>query len=100
MYLALKTEWFRSRERYKRWKEQLFLGKREMVTAIRDLRRRQSVWGWKASAGKPTGGMAVYALKKSMFFGELAQRALNQCLPDLKASLPWIVNRIPNNDII
>ncbi|CAE7184298.1 unnamed protein product [Rhizoctonia solani] len=44
----LKTEWFRSRERYKRWEEQLVLTKREMVMTIRSFQRYQELWEWKS----------------------------------------------------
>ncbi|KAG9094249.1 hypothetical protein FRC06_011011 [Ceratobasidium sp. 370] len=40
---ALKTEWFRSRERFKRWDEQLVLTKREMVMSIRSFQSHQEI---------------------------------------------------------
>ncbi|KAG8712931.1 hypothetical protein FRC08_013919 [Ceratobasidium sp. 394] len=73
---ALRTEWFRSRERYKRWEEQLVLLKREMVMTVRTFRKREETWDWKAQVRCPTVGMHVYALKQSRFHGELARRAL------------------------
>ncbi|CAE6473742.1 unnamed protein product, partial [Rhizoctonia solani] len=45
---GLKTEWFRSRERYKRWKEQLILLKREMVMTIRSFQKYEELWTWKS----------------------------------------------------
>ncbi|KAG8695036.1 hypothetical protein FRC08_008109 [Ceratobasidium sp. 394] len=41
---ALKTEWFRSRERYMRWKEQLVLLKREMTMTIRTFKTWEKLW--------------------------------------------------------
>lgn len=82
--LALRTEWFRSRERYKRWEEQLVLLKREMVMTIRTFRMRERVWEWKGRVRCPTPGMRVYALKQSRFYGELALRALKEFCRDIQ----------------
>ncbi|KAG9088007.1 hypothetical protein FS749_002497 [Ceratobasidium sp. UAMH 11750] len=71
---ALKTEWFRSRERFKRWNEQLVFLKREMVMTIRSFQKYQELWDWRSKNGPSTPGMQVYARRKSRFFGELAQR--------------------------
>lgn len=72
IFTALRTEWFRSHERYKRWEEQLVLLKREMVMTIRTFQMREAAWDWKGRIHCPTPGMRVYALKQSRFYGELA----------------------------
>lgn len=89
---ALRTEWFRSRERYKRWEEQLFLVKREMTMTIRTFRKREEIWEWKAESDRATPGMRGYALKQSRFFSELALRALRAFKTDLEddiVTLKW-----------
>ncbi|KAG8686308.1 hypothetical protein FRC08_012573 [Ceratobasidium sp. 394] len=89
---ALRTEWFRSRERYKRWWEQLVLLKREMTMAIRTFRKREEVWRWKAQAARSTPGMRGFALKQGRFYGELACRALGVFRPYLNddiVTLKW-----------
>jgi hypothetical protein len=85
---ALRTEWFRSRERYKRWEEQLVLLKREMTMTIRTFRKRQEVWDWKASTRCPTPGMRVYGLRQSRFYGELAERASQAFQQNIQVSKP------------
>ncbi|QRV90347.1 hypothetical protein RhiJN_18365 [Ceratobasidium sp. AG-Ba] len=89
---ALKTEWFRSRERYKRWNEQLILLKREMIMAIRTFQTYQVLWEWRSKNGQPIPGMEVYARQRSRFFGELARRMFYACqdhLWDDVVSLRW-----------
>ncbi|QRV97095.1 hypothetical protein RhiJN_25114 [Ceratobasidium sp. AG-Ba] len=89
---TLKTEWFRSRERFKRWNEQLVLLKREMIMSIRSFRQYQDLWEWKASNGQPSPGMRSYALKRSAFFGKLARQMLGvslECLKDDVVHLEW-----------
>ncbi|KAG8793302.1 hypothetical protein FRC12_003177 [Ceratobasidium sp. 428] len=89
---ALKTEWFRSRERYKRWREQLVLLKREMTMAIRTFRKWEAVWKWKAQSRHSTPGMRAYAFKQSRFYGEHAIRALRTFRPYLDdeiVTLKW-----------
>ncbi|QRV85335.1 elongator complex protein 1 [Ceratobasidium sp. AG-Ba] len=97
---SLKTEWFRSRERFKRWDEQLVLLKREMVMSVRSFRRYEELWKWRATNGQPSLGMSAYALKRSAFFGELARRMLDACLEHLKddiVCLKWADNWLANN---
>ncbi|QRV77084.1 hypothetical protein RhiJN_05099 [Ceratobasidium sp. AG-Ba] len=97
---SLKTEWFRSRERFKRWDEQLVLLKREMVMSVRSFRRYEELWKWRATNGQPSLGMSAYALKQSTFFGELARRMLDACLEHLKddiVCLKWADNWLANN---
>ncbi|KAG8779988.1 hypothetical protein FRC12_023613 [Ceratobasidium sp. 428] len=89
---ALKTEWFRSRERYRRWEEQLVITKREMVMSIRSFQSHQEIWEWKACNGQATPGMRAYACRRSRFFAELSRQMLDACLEYLKddiVSLPW-----------
>ncbi|CAE6527007.1 unnamed protein product [Rhizoctonia solani] len=97
---ALRTEWFRSRERYKRWEEQLVLLKREMTMTLRTFRSREEIWKWKAESGTPTPGMRSYALKQSEFYGELARRALAVFQPHLYdriVILQWSDTWLDNN---
>jgi hypothetical protein len=84
--LALRTEGFRSHERFRRWKEQLVLGKRDMTMALRTFRMREDVWLWKARSSCTTAGMRSYAHKQSLFYRELAQRALCVFRADLNVS--------------
>ncbi|KAG8695943.1 hypothetical protein FRC11_001090 [Ceratobasidium sp. 423] len=69
---VLRTEWFRSRERYKRWQEQLILLKREMVMGIRYNLKQREIWKWKAEQPGVTAGMMSYGLTKSEWFGNVA----------------------------
>ncbi|QRV78856.1 hypothetical protein RhiJN_06871 [Ceratobasidium sp. AG-Ba] len=77
-------EWFRSRERYKRWNEQLILLKREMIMAIRTFQTYQELWEWRSRNGQPIPGMEVYARQRSRFFGELARRMFHACRDHLR----------------
>ncbi|QRV77073.1 hypothetical protein RhiJN_05088 [Ceratobasidium sp. AG-Ba] len=73
---TLKVEWFRTRERYKRWEEELKLLKREMVMSYRSFKTYEKIWEFKAehsaSALPRVVGMAEYAYAKSDFFRQLA----------------------------
>ncbi|KAG8711370.1 hypothetical protein FRC09_020640 [Ceratobasidium sp. 395] len=89
---ALQTEWFRARERFNRWDEQLVLVKREMILSVRSFQKYQELWEWRGSNGCPTPSMRVYALRRSRFFAELARRMLVACHDQLKddtVSLGW-----------
>ncbi|KAG8779018.1 hypothetical protein FRC12_024685 [Ceratobasidium sp. 428] len=97
---ALKTEWFRSRERYKRWEEQLVLLKREMVMTIRSFRMREGMWKLKASSTDSTPGMRGYALRQSAFYREHALRALQAFRDNLNddiVTLKWADNWLHDN---
>ncbi|KAG8765304.1 hypothetical protein FRC12_007567 [Ceratobasidium sp. 428] len=104
---ALKTEWFRSRERYKRWEEQLVLLKREMVMTIRLFRMREGMWKLKASSTDSTPGMRGYALQQSAFYREHALRALqafrdnlNDDIVTLKWADNWLHDNVDGSDFI
>lgn len=90
MLLALKTEWFRARQRYMQWEEELKILKREMIMTIRDFSIRSEIWKAKAdlqsSSGLVTFGSIEYARRKSDFYAQLRQDALAQCLPLIKVS--------------
>ncbi|KAG8780461.1 hypothetical protein FRC12_023010 [Ceratobasidium sp. 428] len=89
---ALKPEWFRSRERFKRWDEQLVLTKREMIMTIRSFQSHQEIWEWKSRNGQATPGMRAYACRRSRFFANLSRQMLEACLEHLKddtVRLPW-----------
>ncbi|KAG8698163.1 hypothetical protein FRC08_006096 [Ceratobasidium sp. 394] len=97
---ALKTEWFRSRERFKRWDEQLVLTKRKMVMTIRSFQSHQDIWEWKACNGQATPGMRAFACRRSRFFAELSHRMLAACHPYLKddvVALSWADNWLAAN---
>ena len=79
MTLALKTEWFRSRERYKCWEEELILLKREMVMTIRSFLKFQELWTWKASRLDITPGMRAYAYGRARLYAQHANRMLSSC---------------------
>lgn len=78
-FSALRTEWFRSRECFKCWEEQLVLLKREMVMVIRTFLKCKEIWQWKARSGDPTPGIRVYALRQGQFYEELAHRMMIAC---------------------
>ncbi|KAG8723743.1 hypothetical protein FRC09_001950 [Ceratobasidium sp. 395] len=89
---ALRTEWFRSRERYRRWEEQLVLLKREMVMTMRSFLIRDGIWKLKAGSMNLRPGMQGYALRQSGFYGEHARRALEafrEHLYDNVVTLKW-----------
>ncbi|CUA75567.1 Bifunctional uridylyltransferase/uridylyl-removing enzyme [Rhizoctonia solani] len=99
---VLRTEWFRSRERYKRWQEQLVLLKREMVMGIRSNVKQREIWNWKAEqpSTSATPGMASYALAKSEWFGKFAAslyKAFDKYLKDDTVELEWCSAWLANN---
>ncbi|CAE6424075.1 unnamed protein product [Rhizoctonia solani] len=98
----LKTEWFRSRERYKRWEEQLVLTKREMVMSIRSFQRYQELWEWKSRCPGVTEGMRAYANGQCNFYSELANQMLISCRRDLyddTVELKWCSDWLRKNVI-
>ncbi|KEP46268.1 hypothetical protein V565_208720, partial [Rhizoctonia solani 123E] len=80
----LRTEWFRSRERYKRWEEQLILLKREMVMGIRSFLKHREIWAWKAVQPSTTPGMQGYALARAEWFKDLAVAMYKSCRQSLE----------------
>ncbi|CAE7129169.1 unnamed protein product [Rhizoctonia solani] len=100
---GLKTERFRSRERYKRWREQLILVKREMVMTIRSFQKYEELWTWKSRSTGITPGMRAYAAGRAKFFAELAYRMLIACNPHLyddTVELKWASNWLKENVIV
>ncbi|KAG8771069.1 hypothetical protein FRC12_003872 [Ceratobasidium sp. 428] len=90
---ALRTEWFRAKEQYKRFDEQLVLVKREMILSIGSFRKHAELWEWRAANGCTAPGMQVYVIRRSRFFTELARRMLlasEESLHDDIASIQWI----------
>ncbi|KAG9090169.1 hypothetical protein FS749_000777 [Ceratobasidium sp. UAMH 11750] len=103
---ALKTEWFRSRERFKRWDEQLILTKREMVMSIRSFQSHQEIWEWKARNGQATPGMRAYACRRSRFFAALAHQMLDASLEYLMDDVvrfswaeKWLAANVSGNSL-
>jgi hypothetical protein len=78
------VEWFRSRERYTRWEEELKLLKREMVMSYRTFGTFRDIWDYKAQSKSNSPGMTSYALAKSDFFRKLAVQLLETCLEHIK----------------
>ncbi|KAG9075323.1 hypothetical protein FS749_013019, partial [Ceratobasidium sp. UAMH 11750] len=82
---AMKVEWFRSRERFRRWEEELKLLKREMVMTYRSFKTQQDIWAFKAlPSNSKEPGMSQYALARSAFFQKLAEQLLNTCMEHIK----------------
>ncbi|EUC54721.1 hypothetical protein RSOL_068660 [Rhizoctonia solani AG-3 Rhs1AP] len=84
---ALKTEWFRARQRYRQWEEELKLVKREMVMTVRSYEHRASVWDRKSQANSLNNGMAEYAARRSDYFSRLAKGAASTCMEYINVSL-------------
>lgn len=61
---ALKTKWFRLREWYRTWEEELFLLKWEAIMLRNSFRSMEVIWKFKASALHNWPGMCTYATKK------------------------------------
>ncbi|CUA73170.1 hypothetical protein RSOLAG22IIIB_10613 [Rhizoctonia solani] len=98
----LRKEWFRSRERYKRWEEQLILLKREMVMGIRSFLKHREIWTWKAAQPNTTPGMQVYALARAEWFKDLAIAMYRSCRESLKddtVRLEWTSEWLRTNVI-
>ncbi|KDN39963.1 hypothetical protein RSAG8_08412, partial [Rhizoctonia solani AG-8 WAC10335] len=96
----LRTEWFRSRERYKRWKEQLILLKREMVMAIRSFLKHREIWMWKGVQPNTMPGMQAYALARAEWFKDLATFMYSSCcksLEDETVQLEWSTEWLRKN---
>ncbi|CAE7088251.1 unnamed protein product [Rhizoctonia solani] len=100
---ALKTEWFRSRERYKRWEEELVILKREMVMSIRTFLKFQELWEWKSVNRGVTPGMRAYACGRARFYAQHAMRVLISCrehLYDNSVELRWANKWMCDNVIV
>ncbi|KAG8682453.1 hypothetical protein FRC08_014944 [Ceratobasidium sp. 394] len=86
---TMKVEWFRARERFKRWEEELKLLKREMVMSYRSFRTYEQIWMFKAETTATSThsipGMAEYARARSHFFRQLAEGILQ----DRTVSMSW-----------
>lgn len=78
-FLALRVEWFRARQRYLQWEEELKLLKREMVMAARDFLTKQKVWHFKSQSFDLAPGMREYAAQKSDFFARLRADLTESC---------------------
>ncbi|CAE6373497.1 unnamed protein product [Rhizoctonia solani] len=103
----LRTEWFRSRERYKRWEEQLILLKREMVMGIRSFLKYREIWTWKAAQPNTTLGMQAYARARAEWFKDLAvamykssQKSLEDNTVRLEWSSEWLRKNVNDDGLI
>lgn len=85
--VALKIEWFRSRERYRRWAEELKLIKRDMVLTFNSFQSLKQIWHFKSTSTRNLPGMAEYAAKKAHFYGELADQIHSSCASAVLVSL-------------
>lgn len=94
IHLALKTEWFRARQRYLQWEEELKILKREMVMIIRDFGTRSEIWKFKSECQVESAsvGMVQYARRKSWFYQKLKDDAIRQCLPHIKVRVFGLSN--------
>ncbi|CAE6442510.1 unnamed protein product [Rhizoctonia solani] len=89
---TLKTEWFRARQRYRQWEEELKIIKREMVMTIRSYEDRAAVWDVKSKGDPLTEGMAEYAARKSYHYSRLEKDAAMACMDHINdpvVSLKW-----------
>ncbi|KAG8715273.1 hypothetical protein FRC08_010769 [Ceratobasidium sp. 394] len=93
---TMKVEWFRARERFKRWEEELKLLKREMVMSYRGFKTREEIWMFKAETAAAStssvAGMAEYARARGHFFRQLADGVLQVCLSHMQdntVSMRW-----------
>lgn len=73
---ALRTEWFRSRQRYTQLEEELKILKREMVMTVQEFGARAEIWGFKSRWEDAKPGMAEYAVQKSWFYSQLQKDAI------------------------
>ncbi|QRV91950.1 hypothetical protein RhiJN_19968 [Ceratobasidium sp. AG-Ba] len=77
---ANRVEWFRGRERYKRWEEEALWLRREIASVILDFDRRAQVWNARASsdAGKRSMGYRAYSIRQRDAWTSLRQDALDR----------------------
>lgn len=58
-YLVARLEWFRGRERWKRWEEELKLLKVDMIRTLRYIEHKQCQWVQQATVAQQSGGKAT-----------------------------------------
>jgi hypothetical protein len=90
---ALRVEWFRARQRYVQWEEELKLLKRDMIMAMRGFESRQAMWTHKAQLTSQVPGMAEYAARKSDFYRKLKEGIVQKCDKYIKVSTTIVLQR-------
>jgi hypothetical protein len=73
------VEWFRSKERYRRWEEEFKHIKRDAVMAYNSFQSLAVIWGSKARSAQNKLGMCQYAAKKSKFYEDLRDQVYKTC---------------------
>ncbi|GAB1525785.1 hypothetical protein RhiTH_008951 [Rhizoctonia solani] len=89
---ALKVEWFRARQRYIQWEEELKLLKREMVMALNGFQYERQQWECRSLQPGLVPGVAEYARKKADFYDQLSIDLYELCDEHVKnpiARLIW-----------
>ncbi|KAF8673579.1 hypothetical protein RHS04_07631 [Rhizoctonia solani] len=97
---ALKVEWFRARQRYIQWEEELKLLKQEMVMALNGFQYERRQWESKSLQPGLAPGMAEYARQKANFYKQLSVDLYNQCDEHVKnpiVRLIWAENHWPDH---
>lgn len=81
-------EWFRSRERFRRWEEEEMILRREMATVIFDFEYRRNQWEQRArgSPAKDGLGYQAYCCKQAALWLELRIDAFNRVKSRLMVS--------------
>ncbi|QRV87046.1 hypothetical protein RhiJN_15064 [Ceratobasidium sp. AG-Ba] len=81
IFLALKVEWFRARQRARQWEEELMIIKRELVMTLNSFQHEQRKWTERSKQPGLAMGMSEYALKKAKFYEQLAYEAWSRGNP-------------------
>ncbi|QRW25950.1 Transposase family Tnp2 protein [Rhizoctonia solani] len=93
---ALKVEWFRARQRYIQWEEELKFLKREMVMALNGFQYERREWESKSLQPGLASGMAEYARQKADFYEQLSVDLYNQCDEHVKRR--WFFGSLGKKD--
>ncbi|KAG8717463.1 hypothetical protein FRC08_007395 [Ceratobasidium sp. 394] len=97
---ALKVEWFRARQRYLQWEEELKIVKREMVMSLKSFQHSQRLWEARGRQIGLSRGMAEYAIRKARFFEQLATDVLSRgdkVVNDPVVRLEWATAQWPKS---
>jgi hypothetical protein len=86
---GLRIEWFKSRERFKRWEEEVFWLQREATSVILSFHAQGSCWLAKAHE-TPGQDWQAYCKRQHSVWNKLATHAYTQFSPILKVCAPLI----------
>lgn len=77
----MRVEWFRGRERYKRWEEEEKLLRREMASVILDFSARSQAWDTLATSQHAgfNQGYAAYCKRQRDIWHELREDVSARC---------------------